>query len=173
MTLAFCQTFLVRTRFTVTGVILGSSIKVEVIGRVKNDVQEGGVDNWSEVVSEIVLEEEFEALLDGIEAFSHITVVFWMDKAEGYQPKVHPRGREDIPKQGVFATRTPSRPNPIGVSSVELLHRKKNSLTVSGLDCFNGTPVLDIKPYTPKNREITDIRIPGWMEDLFRENRNP
>ncbi len=156
-----------------TGVILDSSIEAKVIGHVRNDVQQGKVGHWSNVVSQIVLEEEFEELLDGIEGFSHITVVFWMDKAQGYRPKVHPRGREDIPKQGVFATRTPFRPNPIGISPVKLLHRKSNSLTVSGLDCFNGTPVLDIKPYTPKNMEITDIRIPGWMEGLFRENHKP
>ena len=159
-----------RTRFTSDGEGLGSSIAVKIIGHVKNDVGQGKVDDWDEVVSEIILEDDYEELLDGIEGFSHIVVVFWMDKVEGYQPKVHPRRREDIPEQGVFATRTPYRPNPIGISSVRLLKRRGPVLTVAGLDCFNGTPVLDIKPYTPKNLEITDIRIPKWMEDLFKKD---
>lgn len=159
--------------FTFDGEGLGSAIEAEIIGRVKNDVHEGKVDDWAEVVSEIVLEDDYEPLLDGIEGFSHIVVVFWMDRVEGYQPKVHPKRREDIPEQGVFATRTPFRPNPIGISAVRLLNRKGSSLTVAGLDCFNGTPVLDIKPYTPKNLEITDIRIPKWMKDLFLEDKNP
>lgn len=145
------------------------SIETEIIGHVRNDAPKGKVNDWTDVVSEITLKKEYEPLLDGVEDFSHIVVIFWMHQVEDYQPKVHPRRREDIPEQGVFATRTPFRPNPIGVSAVKLMYRKGASLTVSGLDCFDGTPVLDIKPYTPKNMEITDIRIPEWMEELFKE----
>jgi tRNA-Thr(GGU) m(6)t(6)A37 methyltransferase TsaA len=159
--------------FTSNGDWLGSTVEAKIIGRVKNDVQEGKVNDWDDVVSDIILEDDYDRLLDGIEGFSHVVVVFWMDRVEGYEPKVHPKRREDIPEQGVFATRTPYRPNPIGISSVRLLERKGTSLRVSGLDCFNGTPVLDVKPFTPKNLEITDVRIPKWMEDLFKKDEGP
>lgn len=160
-------------RFSSNGEALEPTIEVKMIGHVKNDVEEGRVGNWREMISEIVLKDEYEQLLDGIEEFSHIVVIFWMNKVEGYRPKVHPRGRQDIPEQGVFATRTPNRPNPIGISSVRLIKREGASLTVAGLDCFNGTPVLDIKPFTPRSLEIADIRMPEWMEDLFKKDRNP
>ncbi len=147
------------------------SFKLEVIGHVKNDISDSKSNGWSDVVSEIVLKEEYGPLLDGIEGFSHIVVVFWMDRVDGYQPKVHPRGREDVPQRGVFATRTPFRPNPIGVSSVKLVQRRGNIIRVAGLDAFNGTPVLDIKPFTPKNLEIREIRVPDWMENLFGKDK--
>lgn len=162
------------TRFGIAGGSLSKeSVDAKVIGHVRNDITSGKVDDWDKVVSEIVLEERYSPSLDGIEDFSHIVVVFWMNQVDEYRPKVHPRGREDIPEQGVFATRTPFRPNPIGISAVRLLERKGSILTVSGLDCFDGTPVLDLKPYTPKNMRISNIRIPEWMERLFENGGNP
>jgi tRNA-Thr(GGU) m(6)t(6)A37 methyltransferase TsaA len=82
--------------------------------------------------------------------------------------KVHPRGREDMPLLGVFATRTPYRPNPIGLTLVELMKVEGNVLTVRGLDAFDGTPVLDIKPF-----DYWDIaeaaRVPEWWTRLKEE----
>ncbi len=149
------------------------SIRVEVLGYVKNEIEGGRVEDWKEITSEIVLDERYGPLLDGIEDFSHIVVVFWMHQVKGYEPKIHPRGRTDIPRQGVFATRTPLRPNPIGISVVSLIDRRGSSLIVSGLDCLNGTPVLDIKPYTPKSMEIAEIRVPEWMKKLLADKENP
>jgi tRNA-Thr(GGU) m(6)t(6)A37 methyltransferase TsaA len=153
------------------GTISDKAIVVEPIGQVRNDVGEGKVDSWKGIESEVLLEERFEPLLDGIDDFSHLVVVGWLHEIENYAPTVHPRGRKDLPEVGVFATRTPYRPNPIGITVVRLVSRKGNLLTVSGLDFFNGTPVLDIKPFTPKYQGITDLRIPEWMESFYREQQ--
>lgn len=145
------------------------SVEVRIIAHVKNEVPAGKVENWEDVISEVVLDEEYEPSLEGIEEFSHIIIVFWMHHVDEYLPKVHPQGREDIPEQGAFATRTPFRPNPIGISAVKLLSREGVSLKVSGLDCYNGTPVLDMKPYNAIDSGNIDLRIPEWMRKLMKE----
>ena len=84
------------------------------------------------------------------EEFSHLFVLFWMhevSEAARSNMKIHPRGRKDIPLQGVFATRTQHRPNPIGLTLVELLKVNGRVLTVRGLDAYDGTPIIDIKPF--------------------------
>jgi tRNA-Thr(GGU) m(6)t(6)A37 methyltransferase TsaA len=82
--------------------------------------------------------------------------------------KVHPRGRMDLPLVGLFATRTPLRPNPVGLALVELLKRRENVLVVQGLDAFDGTPVLDLKPYDNWDA-VVNIRIPEWRRKLELE----
>ena len=105
---------------------------------------------------------EYEVLLDGIQRYSHVVVLYWphlLDEKERKIQKVHPRGWKDIPKQGVFATRSPARPNPILISTVELIQREGCVLKVKGLEAFNETPVLDIKP------EIDNAaKVPDWIE---------
>ena len=84
--------------------------------------------------------------------------------------KVHPKGRSDMPLLGVFATRSPDRPNPIGLTLVELLKIEKNILTVHGLDALNGTPILDIKPFD--YRDMTqDARVPDWWVRLEKSRK--
>ena len=73
-------------------------------------------------------------------------IIFHFHLAEGYQLLQHPRGDESRPKRGVFALRSPFRPNAIGITEVEILDIRENVLTVRGLDAINGTPVLDMKP---------------------------
>ncbi len=116
------------------------------------------------VVSEVILSEKLARALDGIEAYSHIIVLFWMQlvtERMRARMKTHPRHRRDLPKVGIFAVRERNRPNPIGLTVVELLERKENVLKVRGLDAVDGTPVLDVKPYdyTDVKREI---RVPEW-----------
>ncbi|GAF85249.1 unnamed protein product [marine sediment metagenome] len=121
------------------------------VGRVENEVQESMSQGWEDVTSEIVVNPELEECMEGIEQYTHITVIYWMDRVseEGRRvKKVHPRGREELPLRGVFATRSPYRPNPLGLTTVSLLAREGNRLRVRGLDALNGTPVVDIKPYT-------------------------
>jgi len=84
--------------------------------------------------------------------------------------KVHPRGRMDMPLLGVFATRTNLRPNPIGLTLVELLKAEGNTLTVKGLDAFDGTPVLDVKPYDFWDM-ISDAKVPDWWKKLEKEKQ--
>ncbi|MPN59153.1 hypothetical protein SDC9_206873 [bioreactor metagenome] len=83
---------------------------------------------------------------------------------------MHPRGRKDLPLVGLFATRSPARPNPIGISVVRLIKVDKNLLTVRGLDAIDGTPVLDVKPYLPQNDRIENPVIPEWAQVLARES---
>ncbi len=89
---------------------------------------------------------EFEAGLMDIEGFSHLYVLWAFDRAEGFDLIAHPPTDEKRP-HGVFATRSPRRPNPIALSTVELLGRDGASLRVRGVDMLDGTPILDIKPY--------------------------
>ncbi len=79
-----------------------------------------------------------------------IIVICWMDKADRARLKVHPRGQEDRPERGVFSTRSPHRPNPISLHTVELLEVRGNVLRVRGMDAVDGTPVIDIKPHSPE-----------------------
>jgi len=122
-------------------------------------------------VSEIVFREDLAEALDGVEDFSHLFVIFWMheiSEEERRTMKVRPRGRRDMPLLGAFATRTPHRPNPIGLTLVELLEVEGNVVTIRGLDAFDGTPVLDIKPFDYWD-VAEDARVPEWWMKLEKE----
>jgi tRNA-Thr(GGU) m(6)t(6)A37 methyltransferase TsaA len=109
---------------------------------------------------ELLPGKNFEDALDGIEAWDHLWVLFVFDRAEGWRPKVlPPRSAE---RRGVFATRSPHRPNPIGMSVVRLLGVDGLTLRVRGLDMLDGTPVLDIKPYVPYADAHPDAKS-GWL----------
>jgi tRNA-Thr(GGU) m(6)t(6)A37 methyltransferase TsaA len=122
-------------------------------------------------LSQIILEDEVVKALDGIEEFSHIFVIFWLHKISKEQRqtlKVHPRGRRDMPLLGIFATRTMLRPNPIGLTLVELVRVEGRVLTVRGLDAIDGTPVLDIKPFD--SWDMTKAaKVPSWWIRLKDE----
>lgn len=142
-------------------------IKMKPIGYVRRASKEEDVKDRS-LISRIVIRKDLVEALKGIEDFSHIFVVFWMHqvpKEETKILKVHPRGRTDLPLLGIFATRTAFRPNPIGLTLVELLERKNNVLVVKGLDALDGTPVLDIKPYNSRDI-VLDARVPEWHKKL-------
>ncbi|HNX46943.1 MAG TPA: tRNA (N6-threonylcarbamoyladenosine(37)-N6)-methyltransferase TrmO [Methanomassiliicoccales archaeon] len=96
-------------------------------------------------VSEIEVFPEFSDGLYRIELLKELDVLFVFDRSEGYDLQVHPRGDPNIPLTGLFGTRSPRRPSPIGLTRVTLLERNGNVLRVSGLDAFVDTPVADIK----------------------------
>lgn len=124
--------------------------------------------------SEILIAPEMQPALDGIADYSHIYVLFWLHEISVEKRsmlKVHPRGRTDLPLVGVFAVRTNLRPNPIGLTLVELVEVKDNVLTVRGLDAFNGTPVLDIKPYDSWD-VAKEYRVPSWWIKLQEEKKS-
>jgi len=124
--------------------------------------------------SDLVIRSEYEHGLKGIEGFSHLNVVFWMNRIhekERKDLKSRPRGRSNMPLIGVFATRSPHRPNPIGLTLVELVRRKRNILTVKGLDAMNGTPILDLKPYD-KWDSAKSIRVPNWWKQLANKKND-
>jgi tRNA-Thr(GGU) m(6)t(6)A37 methyltransferase TsaA len=123
-------------------------MQTQPIGTVHSPVKERGFRDCRDTVSTILVEEEFAEALDGIESYSHVVVLFWFhlsEKPSGL--KVHPRGDPQNPLRGIFATCSPVRPNPIGMTIVRLLERRGNELRVRGLDAVDGTPVLDIKPH--------------------------
>ncbi len=97
--------------------------------------------------SVLVFDEKFLPALDGIEMSRYLIVLYHIDKSPGYRARVHPRGNMSIPERGVFSTRSPCRPNPIGMTLVEALEIKGNAIKIRGLDALDGTPILDIKPY--------------------------
>lgn len=123
--------------------------------------------------SEIVLDPQWTDLLDGIEGYSHIVVLYWphlLAPELRQTHKVHPMGRTEIPLQGIFATRSPARPNPILVSVVKLLERKGNVLYLQGLEAVDGSPVLDIKPHNRTFDMVSEeVRVPDWMERVLQE----
>ncbi|MFP4310466.1 MAG: tRNA (N6-threonylcarbamoyladenosine(37)-N6)-methyltransferase TrmO [Nitriliruptoraceae bacterium] len=101
---------------------------------------EGGPAAWLELDAEVT------AGLDGLERGDELVVLTWLHLAERDVLRVHPRGEEERPEQGVFATRSPSRPNPIGLHRVTLLAIEPGRLQVAPLEAIDGTPVLDLKP---------------------------
>lgn len=142
-----------------------NSIRLKPIGSVRCNFSEEEIKTKrSNIVSEIIIDPKYAKALDGIEAYSHLFVIFYMHEVplkETRKLKVHPRGRIDVGKVGVFATRTRSRPNRVGLAVVKLLERRRNSLKVQALDALDGTPVLDIKPYDPIDAQ-KNIRVPKW-----------
>lgn len=136
------------------------------------DASRDHVRSVKEAVSEIVIEENRIALLDGIEEYSHVTVLYWGHKVpeeDRSVDRVHPMGRTDIPKMGIFSTCSPARPNPVLATVVGLHSRRGNVLEVTGLDAVDGSPIIDIKPYVPAQYPNGDVRIPAWMERLMNE----
>ncbi len=117
-------------------------------------------------MSRIEIEPGLTEALDNLDEFSHIIVLYWMDRlaARPLPLKVRPRHDPARPLIGLLASRSPHRPNPIGETTVKLLKRESNVLTVSGLDAFDGTPVIDIKPYLPRHDSATDARTPDWLK---------
>ena len=118
-----------------------------------------GAEHSAEGVIE-VLPEFAEGLLD-IEGFSHLYVLWVFDRADGFSLRATPP-TDDRP-HGVFATRSPRRPNPIGLTVVELMGRDGNRLRVRGLDMLDGTPVLDLKPYL--SSVAPDAVRRGWLAE--------
>ena len=148
---------------------VAETIEPKPIGFVKTKAVGKAVRDRSNV-SQIILHEPLAKALDGIHDFSHLYVVFWMheiSEEERETLKVHPRGRS-MPLLGIFATRTPFRPNPIGITLVEILRVEDNTLTVRGLDAFDGTPILDLKPFDYWD-VVKDARIPEWRVRLEEE----
>ncbi len=132
----------------------------------KNDIQPernkrpGG---YAEIKGRIEIHEEYAPGLKDIEGFSHLLVIFVFHKSEEASLIAHPPF--DHKPRGVFSTRSPHRPNALGLTVVRLLGREGSMLHVSGLDMLEGTPVLDIKPYTPRDLK-SEARF-GWLEGFI------
>ncbi len=116
----------------------------------------------------IVLDKKYQQGLLGLDGFSHVHVVWWFDKNDTPEKRavlqVHPRGDLKNPLTGVFATRSPFRPNLIALSLCKIVSVKDNVVEVEKIDAFEGTPVLDLKPYAPGQDSAMDARVPEWAK---------
>ena len=145
-----------------------TAMVLEPIAMVKNDVKEMGRRDWDKVISQLIVRPDFEDALEGLKEFSHLIVLFWFHLSpagENAAHKTHPQMRQDLPLVGVFATRSPVRPNPLGIAVVELRGQIKNVLIVTGLDALDGTPIVDIKPYLPGD-SVAKAKVPDWINKL-------
>jgi tRNA-Thr(GGU) m(6)t(6)A37 methyltransferase TsaA len=128
-------------------------------------------DDWGRESCVIQLDERFDAeALLGLDAFSHLEVVYLFDRVEESEIELvarHPRGRQDWPRVGIFAQRGKGRPNRLGVSRCEIVRVEGASIRVAGLDAIDGTPVLDVKPYMREFGASGEVRQPAWATELM------
>ena len=122
-----------------------------------------GVEGTVEVFS------KYKDGLKDLEGFSHIIILYHFHQSKGF--KLHVVPFMDSTPRGVFATRAPKRPNPIGLSVIKLQKIQDNILYVENVDILDGTPLLDIKPYVPEFDEQTEVRT-GWLEEARKEVLN-
>ncbi len=143
------------------GIVHSPFKKIEDIDS-KKFADSGGFDS---VHGELEFFKEFEGGLKNIEGFSHLVVLFAFHESKRY--RLHTKPLLDDTLRGVFSTRSPNRPNPIGMTVVKAIERKGNSLKVSGIDMVEGTPILDIKPYTSRDQK-SPIKL-GWLERKMKK----
>ncbi len=114
----------------------------------------------------IVVDEKYQPGLLGLDGWSHVQVVWWFDKNDTPQKRsilqVHPRGNKNNPLTGVFACRAPVRPNLIALSLCKVVSVRDNVVEVEHIDAFDGTPVLDLKPFAPGQDSATGVKVPDW-----------
>jgi len=122
----------------------------------------------------IVLDKKYQPGLLGVDGYSHIYMIWWFDKNDTPEKRatlqVHPMGNRENPLTGVFGTRSPRRPNLIALTLCKIMAIKENVIEIEKTDAFDGTPVLDIKPFIPGYDTADDATIPEWLERA-RERR--
>jgi len=147
-------------------------IVMRPIAFVKNSRKDLSDDFWGSIISEIELAESVPSdAFNGINEFSHLEIIFYFDQTDKSKTvwKGHPRGNKQWPEVGIFAQRKKDRPNSIGLTVVELLERKGNTLTVRYLDAIDGTPIIDIKPVMKEFLPMTSVRQAPWSSELMKE----
>ncbi len=147
-------------------------IVIDPIGYVKTEAVGDEVKDRTRT-SQIIVKNELTPALEGVGNYSHLYVLFWLNevpKEKRMMLKVHPRGIMYLPLTGAFAVRTNLRPNPIGLTVVELISVQENVLTVKGLDAYNETPVIDIKPYDSWD-VVENPKVPDWWKKLEKEKK--
>jgi tRNA-Thr(GGU) m(6)t(6)A37 methyltransferase TsaA len=126
---------------------------------------------WGTVLSELHFQPNLVAGFEGIQQFSHLLVLFFMHQAVYRADRDlvrRPGGQQEMPRVGIFAQRASSRPNALGVSVVRLLVQEAAVLTVQGLDAFDGSPILDVKPYLSDFDRANPSLEPEWVARLMR-----
>ncbi len=125
----------------------------------------------------IVLDKEYQPGLLGMDGYSHIYVFWWFDRNDTPEKRatlqVHPMGNREIPLTGVFGTRSPRRPNLIAMTLCKIVAVKDNVIEIEKTDAFNGTPVLDIKPFIPGYDSTPNATMPDWLERARKKREAP
>ena len=145
------------------------SITLEPIGFVHNDFPQGEKPlTWQHTSSRIEFSPQWTEALSGLDGFSHAIVLCYLNLMEGEisPTHIHPQGRPMLPLVGFFGTRTPARPNPISCTVVRIARREGHMLFVDNLDMYDGTPVLDIKPYITRGDCHPEAEEPDWIHQL-------
>jgi len=142
--------------FTPIGIVHSPFRALEDIPKERNADPRG----FDDVEGTIEIDPAWAPALQDIDGFSHLIVLFVFHRSAG--PRLYGHPPLETEPRGIFSTRSPHRPNPLGLTIVRLLGRRDNRLSVAGLDMLDGTPVLDIKPYTERDRK-DGIRA-GWMQ---------
>ena len=123
----------------------------------------------------VVLDKKYEPGLLGIDGYSHAYVFWWFDRNDTPEKRavlqVHPMGNRDNPLTGVFATRSPVRPNLVALTLCKILSVKENVVELEKIDAFDGTAVIDIKPFIPGYDSTEDGKIPEWLEKGLKKRR--
>lgn len=127
--------------------------------------QPGAAPRSAEGIITLTPGHNFEAALADLLGFERVWLLFWFDRNEGWKPKVLPPRSRSRTKRGVFSTRSPHRPNPIGLSVVKLLSIDGRTLRVGDVDLLDNTPIFDIKPYVPYADAFPDAKA-GWVDEL-------
>lgn len=148
-------------------------ISIEAIGYISTPYQDSKEvpiqSRFSEASGKAIINPDLKEGLESLDGFSHIYLIYWFHKAKVTQLKVTPY-LEDT-EHGLFATRAPSRPNPIGLSIVSLTKIEDNVIYFKGADMLDGTPLLDIKPFIPPFDTQDAVRI-GWLESALERNKH-
>jgi tRNA-Thr(GGU) m(6)t(6)A37 methyltransferase TsaA len=145
-------------------------IVFEPIGLVRNNYPPGQKPlTWQGTASRIEIAPRWTAALEGLEGFSHINVLCYLHMMHNEDPvlQIRSQGNPKMPLVGFFSTRTPLRPNPISMTIVRLIERQENVLYVRNLDMFDGTPILDIKPYLTRGDCHPEATGPEWIYRLW------
>lgn len=149
-----------------------SKIECTSIGFVSNQVTDPVDENWGSVISRLCIKPEYAKGIKGINQFSHVIVITFLDQAE-FDVNKHlirrPRGLSTMPEVGIFSQRAKDRPNPIGITTVRIESVARDYVEVRGLDAINGTPILDIKPYYPHYDFVKDATVPEWVDRLMQD----
>ncbi len=125
-----------------------------------------------ETLASIEIKEQYLEGLHDLDGFSHVYLIYHFHKVQEAQLSVIPFNDHTNTQRGVFSTRTPMHPNSIGLSIVELVKVEENIVTIRGVDVFDGTPLLDIKPYIENFDKVEGATRSGWMQASLEEVSN-
>ena len=134
-----------------------SEFKLFLIGQIINNANS----------CRIEIDAQYQDALLGLDQFSHIDVVYWLHENDHTAGRgvlrVHPRGNQTNPLTGVFATRSPLRPNPLAISRCRIRAIAGNTITIEKIDARDGSPLIDIKAHIPSQDDTKEIQVPDWV----------